>query len=120
MTRKPSTLVWDKAGDSEKHHEWLEEQGIRSIAPVRRGYSRGRIRKKQAISFPQKTYNKRNHSETTVRLYEQSFGDSLKTKSLNGRRAEIVTSILTHNHNQRLKIFILWSFQCHQIRERFI
>ena len=112
LARKPSTLVWDKSGDSERHHEWLEELGVRSIAPVRKGYSHGRIRKKLAISFPQKTYNKRNHSETTVKLYKQSFGDSLKAKSLKGRRAEVAICILTNNLNQRLKIFIIWTFQC--------
>jgi len=112
LARKPSTLVWDKAGDSEKHHEWLEEQGVRSIAPVRKNYRRGRRRRELAKKFPQKTYNKRNHSETTVRLYKQSFGDSLKARSLKGRRAELAMNTLTHNLNQRLKKFILWSFQC--------
>ena len=37
MKKKPTTLVYDKKGDCEAHHEWLEEQGIRSIAPVRKG-----------------------------------------------------------------------------------
>ena len=112
LARKPSTLVWDKSGDSEDHHEWLEENDVRSIAPVRKGYRRGRIRKKLAGNFPQKKYNKRNHSETTVKLYKQSFGGSLKARSLKGRRAEIATCTLTHNLNQRLKIFIVGCFQC--------
>ena len=112
IARKPSTLVWDKAGDSEKHHEWLEEQGIRSIAPVKKNYRRGRLRRRLAKNFPQKTYNKRNHSETTVRLYKQSFGDSLKARSLKGRRAEVAICTLTHNLKQRLKFFIIWTFQC--------
>ena len=112
LARKPSTLVWDKAGDSEEHHEWLEEQGVLSIAPVRKNFKRGRLRKKLAKNFPQKTYNKRSHSETTVRLYKQSFGDSLKARSLKGRRAELAINTLTHNLNQRMKSFILWTFQC--------
>lgn len=122
LARKPSTLVWDKAGDSEKHHKWLEqEEGVRSIAPVRKGYKRGFFRKQLLTNFPQKTYNKRNHSETTVRLYKQSFGDSLKARSIKGRRAELAICTLTHNLNQRLKIFIVWSFQCdRQIRKLFI
>ena len=119
LARKPSTLVWDKTGDSEKHHEWLKEQGIRSIAPVRKGYKRGRIRKELARNFPEKTYHKRNHSETTVKLYKQSFGDSLKARSLKGRRAELAICTLTHNLNQRLKIFLVWTFQCNHMIETF-
>ena len=112
LARKPSTLVWDKTGDSEKHHKWLEhDEGVRSIAPVRKGYKKGFFRRKLLEDFPQKTYNKRNHSETTVKLYKQSFGDSLKARSLKGRRAELVTCTLTHNLNQRLKIFIIVTFQ---------
>jgi hypothetical protein len=55
--------VYDKKGDCEEHHEWLEEQGIRSIAPVRKNARRGRIRKNLMRNFPQKTYNKRNRNE---------------------------------------------------------
>jgi transposase len=114
LARKPSTLVWDKSGDSEKHHKWLEhEKDVRSIAPVRKGYKKGFFRRKLLENFPKKTYHKRNHSETTVKLYKQSFGDSLKARSVKGRRAELATCTLTHNLNQRLKIIILWTFQCH-------
>ena len=58
IKKKPTTLVYDKKGDCESHHGWLEEQGIRSIAPVRKGARRGRIRRKLMKNFPQKTYNK--------------------------------------------------------------
>jgi transposase len=110
LARKPSTLVWDKAGDSEAHHEWLDEQDVRSIAPVRKGFRRGRLRKQLAKNFPQKMYNKRNHSETTVKLYKQSFGETLKARSLKGRRAELVANTLTHNLTQRLKKILSWMF----------
>jgi len=121
LAKKPSTLVWDKSGDSEKHHKWLEqEEGVRSIAPVRRGYKRGFFRGRLLDNFPHKTYNKRNHSETTVKLYKQSFGDSLKAKSIKGRRAELATCTLTHNLNQRLKKFVLGGFQCDRFIENII
>jgi transposase len=111
LARKPSTLVWDKTGDSEAHHEWLQEQDVRSIAPVRKNYRRGRLRKQLARNFPQKTYSKRNHSETTIRLYKHNFGEALKAKSTKSRRAELVTNTLTHNLNQRIKNFIIITFQ---------
>ncbi|MEK6949726.1 MAG: hypothetical protein AABX34_05870 [Nanoarchaeota archaeon] len=120
LARKPSTLVWDKSGDSEKHHKWLEqEEGVRSISPVRKGVCKGFFRKKLLEKFPKKTYNKRNHSETTVKLYKHSFGEFLKAKSLKGRRAEIVVCTFTHNLNQRLKIFIIGCFQCDQVIQTF-
>ena len=111
LARKPSTLVWDKAGDSEKLHKWLEhDENVRSIAPVRKGAVRGFFRLKLKEKFPQKTYNKRNHSETTIKLYKQSFGENLKASSLKGRRAEVAANVLTHNLNQRLKNFFLMTF----------
>lgn len=57
IKKKPTTVVYDKKGDCEHYHEWLEEQGIRSIAPVRKGAKRGRIRRKLMKKFPQKIYN---------------------------------------------------------------
>jgi hypothetical protein len=111
LARKPSTLVWDKAGDSEPHHKWLEhDEKVRSIAPVRKGWRRGSFRKKLKDNFPQKTYNKRNHSETTIRLYKLAFGEALKAKSLKGRRAEVAGNVITHNLNQRLKKFFIQMF----------
>lgn len=121
LAGKPSTLVWDKSGDSEEHHKWLEhDEGVRSIVPVRKGYRKGFFRKKLPERFPQKTYNKRNHSETTVRLYKHSFGESLKARSLKGRRAELANCTLTHNLNQRLKIIIVWTFQYDLLKEKLI
>lgn len=118
LARKPSTLIWDKAGDSEAHHEWLEDQEVRSIAPVRKGFRRGRLRKKLAKNFPQKIYHKRNHSETTVRLYKHCFGEALKAKSLKARRAELVANTLTHNLNQRLKKILVTMFAMRPIIEK--
>jgi len=106
LARKPSTLVWDKAGDSEDHHKWLEhDEQVRSIAPARKGCKKGFFRKKLFLNLPEKTYGKRNHSETTIRLYKHSFGESLKAKSIRGRRAEVACNVLTHNLNQRIKFF---------------
>lgn len=111
LARKPSTLIWDKAGDSEKLHKWLEhDEKVRSIAPVRKGAVRGHFRLKLKNNFPQKTYNKRNHSETTIKLYKQSFGENLKASSLKGRRAEVASNVLTHNLTQRLKYFFKLRF----------
>ena len=101
--KKPTILVYDKKGDCERHHEWLEKQGVRSIAPVRKGARRGTIRRKLMKNFPQKTYNKRNWSETVNAIFKHFFGDSLSAYTLLGRRAEITTKILAYNLFQRIR-----------------
>ncbi|MBI4946864.1 MAG: hypothetical protein HY840_10755 [Bacteroidetes bacterium] len=106
VKKKPTTLVYDKKGDCEAHHEWLEEQGIRSIAPVRKNGRRGRIRRKLMNSFPQKTYNKRNRNENVNYVFKNKHGDALNAYTVIGRRAEIATKVLCHNLWARLKALL--------------
>ena len=106
VKKKPTTLLYDKKGDCEAFHEWLEEQGIRSIAPVRKGGKRGRIRRRLMKHFPQKIYNRRNYSETVNYVFKNRYGDSLKAVTLKGRRAEVATKILAHNLWTRLKVIL--------------
>ena len=103
IKKKPTTVVYDKKGDCESYHEWLEEQGIRSIAPVRKGARRGRLRRKLMKNFPQKTYNKRNRIENINFVFKNKYGDYLKAYTLIGRRAEIATKIVSYNLWARLK-----------------
>lgn len=103
LKKKPSTLIYDKKGDSEKHHEWLESQGVRSIAPVRKGARKGFYRRKLLKNFPQKTYNKRKRVENVNYLFKNKYGDSLKAYTIKGRRSEVATKVLAHNLWQRLK-----------------
>ena len=106
IKKKPTTLVYDKKGDSEPFHEWLEEQGTRSIAPVRKGARRGRIRRKLMENFPQKTYNKRNRIENVNYVFKNKYGDYLKAYTVKGRRAEITTKIVSYNLWARLKALL--------------
>jgi hypothetical protein len=106
LKKKPSTLLYDKKGDCEPFHEWLEEQGIRSIAPVRKGARRGRIRRRLLKNFPQKTYNKRNRSENVNFVLKNKYGDSLRAYTIKGRRAELASKIVAYNLWARLKALI--------------
>ena len=117
LKKKPSTLVYDKKGDSEPHHEWLEQQGIRSIAPVRKGARRGKRRRELMKSFPQKTYNKRNWNENTNYRFKNRYGDSLKAYTVKGRRAEVATKVLAQNLWTRLKAIITELFNMTQHSE---
>lgn len=106
VEKKPSTLVHDKKGDCEEFHEWLEKQGIRSIAPVRKGARKGRIRRKLLKSFPMKIYSKRNRNENVNFVFKNRYGDALTAHSLIGRRAEIATKVAAHNLWVRLKALL--------------
>lgn len=106
LKKKPTILVYDKKGDCEGFHEWLEGQGTRSIAPVRKGARKGRIRRKLLRHFPQKTYNKRNRNEAVNHMFKSRFGDDLDAYTLLGRRAEVATKILAHNLWLRLKVIL--------------
>ena len=80
-------LVYDKKGNCEEFHEWLEKQRIRSITPVRKVTKRGRIRRQLMKKFPQKAYNKRNRVENVNFMFKNKYGDSLKAYTLKGRQA---------------------------------
>lgn len=111
ILRKPTTLVYDKKGDSEPFHEWLEEEGVRSIAPVRRGARKGRIRRKLMRHFPKKTYGKRNRGENVNFLFKNRYGDALSAYTVLGRRAEVATKIVAHNLWARLKTLLALGFE---------
>ena len=49
----------DKGYDSEELHRYFASQNIQSIAPVRKNWARGQLRRKLKDNFPQKLYNKR-------------------------------------------------------------
>jgi hypothetical protein len=98
----PSVFVYDKKADCEAHHEWLEEQGVRSIAPTRKRCQRGRHRKRLRDHFPTGLYRKRNRNETVNAMLKHRYGDGLSAYSVRGRRSEITTKILAHNLWQRI------------------
>ena len=87
-----------------------KQQGIRSIAPVRKGARRGKRRRELMRSFPQKTYNKRNRNENTNYVFKNKYGDSLQAVTVKGRRAEIATKVLAHNLWARLKAITIELF----------
>ena len=119
LRKKPTTVVYDKKGDCEPYHEWLEEQGIRSIAPLRKGAKRGRIRRKLMKHFPKKIYNKRNRIENVNFVFKNKYGDSLKAYTLKGRRAEITTKIVSYNLWARLKALLYGLFNDTHFRKLY-
>ena len=106
IKKKPSVLTYDKKGDCEPHHEWLESEGVQSIAPPRINARRGMYRKRLMRKFPQKKYSKRNRVENVNFVLKNKYGDALKAYSTKGRRAEVTTKILSYNLWRRLTVII--------------
>ena len=98
----PTVFVYDKKADCEAHHDWLEEQGVRSVAPTRKRCRRGRHRKRLRDHFPTGLYRKRNRNEMVNAMLKHRYGDGLSAYSVKGRRSEVTTKILAHNLWQRL------------------
>lgn len=95
--RSPSTVLMDKGYDAEWIHEFFAGNNIRSIAPVRKGWSRGFYRKKLAVKFPKKLYNKRSRIESLFHSFKQRFGSSISSKLASTARSEVYCRAILYN-----------------------
>ena len=95
--RSPSTVLMDKGYDAEWIHEFFADKGIKSIAPVRKNWRRGFYRKKLAVNFPQKLYNKRSRVESLFHSFKQRYGSSLSSKLARTARAEVYCRAILYN-----------------------
>lgn len=106
LPNKPRIILMDKGYDSEKLHQYFAEQNIWSIAPVRKNWAKGQLRKKLKDNFPQKLYNKRSRVESIFHAFKQKFGASLSSKHIAPARTEIYCKSILHN--LFLKLFNSW------------
>ena len=97
LIKKPKIIVMDKAYDSEKLHRYFAMQNIWSIAPVKKNWRKGQLRKKLKDNFPQKLYNKRNMVESIFHAFKQKFGSSVSSKLISPARTEIYCKAILHN-----------------------
>ncbi|MFH2028186.1 MAG: transposase [Nanoarchaeota archaeon] len=97
LIKKPKILLMDKGYDSEKLHRYFAMQNIRSIAPVKKNWARGQIRKRLKDNFPQKLYNRRNRVESIFHSLKQKFGASVSSKLIAPARTEIYCRAILHN-----------------------
>ena len=94
---KPKIMLMDKGYDSEKLHRYFELQNIRSIAPVKKNWAKGQLRKKLKTNFPQKLYNKRNRVESVFHAFKHKFGASVSSKKIGPARSEVYCKAILHN-----------------------
>ena len=97
LPQKPKIILMDKGYDSEKLHQYFAMQNIRSIAPVKKNWATGQLRKKLKNNFPQKLYNKRNRVESIFHAFKQKYGSSVSSKNIKSARSEVYCKAILHN-----------------------
>ena len=91
------TILMDKAYDSEKLHKSLREQGIFSIAPVKKNWARGQLRKQLKDCFDYALYWQRNLVECLFSAIKRLFGNTLRSFSARTQRAELYMRMIAYN-----------------------
>lgn len=93
----PQVLLADKGYDSQPLHEWLDNKGIRLIAPPRRGCQHGWHRKKLRDNFPCEEYHQRSIVESLFGAIKGLYGGHVHGKSARTVRAEIMMRLIHYN-----------------------
>jgi transposase len=97
LSKKPKIILMDKGYDSEELHRYFASQNIWSIAPVKKNWAKGQLRKELRDNFPQKLYNKRGRVESIFHALKQKFGSSVNSKLIVCARTEIYCRAILHN-----------------------
>ena len=97
LSCKPKIILMDKGYDSEELHRYFASQNIWSIAPVKKNWARGQLRKKLKDNFPQKLYNKRSRVESVFHAFKQKYGNHINSKKITSARSEIYCKAILYN-----------------------
>lgn len=98
------TLTMDKGFDAEWLHQWLDDHGTFSLAPVRKGCRRGRHRKVLKTCFDWTMYWQRNLVESLFSALKRLFGSSLRCKNIRTQTAELFCRLIAYNIGYRRSI----------------
>ena len=90
-------IIMDKLYDSEKLHRYLRELGIFSIAPVKKNWAKGQLRKQLKDCFDYALYWQRNLVESLFSALKRLFGNNLRSLSARTQRAELYMRLIAYN-----------------------
>ena len=93
----PDGVLMDKGFDSNPLHTWLREQGIWSVAPVRKGCKRGRFRKQLRDCFDWALYWQRNIVESLIGAVKRLFGTHVRARTARTQYAELSSRFIAYN-----------------------
>ena len=99
---KPNKLVADKGYDAEWLHRYCYNLSIKAVIPMRnygskliyRGKSLRRICRK---NFNNKTYHRREMSESVFSSFKRRFGPSVSSVKITAQRAEVYCRAIAYN-----------------------
>ena len=94
---KPEVLLLDKGFDAEWLHQWLEENGTFSLAPVRKNCRRGRHRKLMRDCMDWCLYWQRNIVESLFSALKRLFGSTVKSQKVQTINAELFCRLIAYN-----------------------
>ena len=90
-------ILMDKLYDSEKLHRYLRGQGIFSVAPVKKNWAKGQLRKQLKDCFDYSLYWQRNLVECLFSALKRLFGNTLRSASAKTQRAELYMRMIAYN-----------------------
>jgi len=90
-------ILMDKAYDSEKLHRFLREKGIFSVAPVKKNWAKGQLRKQLRDCFDYALYWQRNLVECLFSALKRLFGNHLSGLTARTQRAELYMRLIAYN-----------------------
>jgi hypothetical protein len=93
----PEGVLMDKGFDSEPLHRFLRENGMWSVAPVRKGWARGQLRKQLKDCFDYALYWQRNIVESLISAVKRLFGSHIRARTAHMQRAEMFTRFIAYN-----------------------
>jgi len=96
-------ILMDKCYDSEKLHRYLRALGIFSVAPVKKNWAKGQLRKQLKDYFDYSLYWQRNLIECLFSALKRLFGNHLRGLTARTQRAEIYMRLIAYNIRARNK-----------------
>lgn len=93
----PEGVLFDKGFDSNPLHTFLRDEGLWSIAPVRKGCKRGQYRRQLRDCFDWALYWQRNIVESLISAVKRLYGSHIRARTARMQRAEVYTRLICYN-----------------------
>lgn len=93
----PEGVLMDKGFDSNPLHTFLRNEGIWSIAPVRKRCKRGNFRRQLRDCFDWLLYWQRNIVESLISAVKRLYGSHIRARTARMQRAEVYTRLISYN-----------------------
>jgi hypothetical protein len=100
-------VLMDKGFDSNPLHEYLRNQGIWSVAPVRKGCKRGQYRRQLRDCFDWALYWQRSLVECLISAVKRLYGSHVRARTARMQRAEISMRLIAYNLRRLFRIYFL-------------